>query len=1066
MALNKVIHPLVVDGGINTKTDEKLVNAGENLVVENVSYNKIGTIEKRNGSTKLTEIVEEVLIGSPLTTTNINPQFLIEHNQELLMGGSPGESGIYSYNKVDNQWNKKDGEPLSPFVFTEDIFSSEYTVISQGSVECPSFGIRYIGLVYSDLTNFTGIVIYKQDLETNSKKVIYRSDISSTSGGYIGVRVDAIDISNSGLTEPFLYVTYTNSVTAGAYYELNTLGFSNEAYIFTRKVTTNRTVVPYFDSGIIGSEVFIIWHESNVGNPHKVIGVGYVGLSGGLYAGNKNISTEYNDAIGALSFAYDSVNAKILICIGTTAGHPAAGNDNVVSLYVLDINLNIISTAVAYLQYGSNGEVFDVLKIISTTNKETPTLQNDVIFAVAVTYGYSFDNSANVSEYKTDRTISYNVFYDKTTKDVIAATAIYDPTFYGSITSKFWRIPGSDDVYFIAQSTIVPNFSYFIVRYSLSLYPQFPVLFPAFTNLGSFAIDAATFDRTVTAREITRSFELPQVTISADGNYYYPSLIQNRTLAISGSLSYNNLLPLSVLSLKRIEFNSEYNGINARLGGNTYIAGASVKEYDGEKLMEQGFYQFPEFYLSYTVNVLFPNEAGDYLYCAVFEYTDANGQIHRSAPSPSKKINLPNNNGHRTIKIASPFQYIQGAKKLSSEGFYSVVLYRTIAGGDIFYRVTPTTGLTNIFYSKYVSFDDDVLNADLEKAEPLYTNGGVLINQTISPLKYVITANNRIFGLSSEDDNLLYYSQEHISGEPVNFSNELSMRLDSGVLNRSGVSKTLGCLDSKIVIFKDQSIIYFSGNGPNQTGAQNDYSEPKIISSDVGIADIKSMVTIPDGIMFKSNKGIYLLDRSLNLSYIGFPVEAYNSEKINGCSNIVDEHKVLFSTSSRTLVYDYLSKKWSTWTWAVSFMSTYNKLPVYIKSKKVYQQDKTLYKDDTSFQSMKIVTPWIKLSGIQNYQRIYKVMILGKFKSAHTLTVKIYHDYDDTLIETHNISPNILDKIYQYDLSPTVQKGQSFKIEIYDNVSTGTGEGFSLSNLSLVLGQKKGANKTPDSQKY
>lgn len=1064
MSLNKIIHPLIVDGGINTKIDEKLVSAGENLVVENASYNTIGNLEKRNGFEKLTENVEEVLVGVPLTTTDINPQFLIEHNNELLMGGSAGESGIYSLSDKENKWLKKEGQPLSPFVFTEDDFSSRYSVTNPQSVECPNYGVRYTGFIYSDATLFNGIVIYKQDLVTNSKKIIFQSNVSASSSVYQGFRLDVIDTSIGGLTEPFLFITIIEGITVGATYRLQTWGYSDENYVFVSTLTSGRTTVPYFDSCLVGDDLCVMWHESSVVNPHKVISIEIV-TQLGVHAGfNYTMGTAYNSSIGALSVCYDPVNSLILMLIGTNVGHPAAGNDNVVSVYMA----NSIGTYLAgpsYLTYGSNGDVFDVLKIISTTINETPILDDDVTFSVAITYSYSFDNSGNTSEYTTDETKTYNVFYTKSTQTLFGGDAIDYPTFYGSIASKFWRISGNDDAYFIGQSTITNNMSYFILRYSLSNFPTFPTLNPDISNLGSFAINKATFDKTLARVELARNYELPIVSLSNDGNYYYPSAIINRTLAIAGATTVASYLPVSILSLKRIEFESEYNGISAKLGENTYIAGASVKEYDGEKLMEQGFYQFPEFFLSAEAPPIPTNDYdGTYSYRAIFEYIDSNGQIHRSAPTPQKSIVIAGK--LRYVTISNPFRYIKGSKILDSQEFYAVILYRTTDGGTSYYRLTNPSGLTNVFYAPYIKFEDVTSDADIQRSEPLYTNGDVLENETVAPLKYLIAANNRIFGLSSEDENLLAYSQEHKSGEAVNFSNALTMRLDGGVLNRSGISMALACLDSKIVILKDQSIIYFYGNGPNDTGAQNDYSDPKIISSDVGLRDIKSLVTIPDGLIFKSNKGFYLLDRSLQLSYIGYPVEAYNDEKIIGTSNVVDEHKVLFMSSSRTIAYDYLSKKWSTWTITGNYLTTYKKLPIYIKNKKIYYQNKSLFKDDTNYQSLKMVTPWIKLVGVQNFQRVYKVILLGEFKSAHTLTVKFYRDYDETAVETHIISPLITDKIYQYQINPVVQKCQSMKIEIFDNINSGTGQGFVLSNITLVLGKKEGVNKLDNNNSY
>lgn len=56
------------------------------------------------------------------------------------------------------------------------------------------------------------------------------------------------------------------------------------------------------------------------------------------------------------------------------------------------------------------------------------------------------------------------------------------------------------------------------------------------------------------------------------------------------------------------------------------------------------------------------------------------------------------------------------------------------------------------------------------------------------------------------------------------------------------------------------------GNGPDATGANSDYGDPTLITSDVGCINDNSVVIMPQGLMFQSAKGIYLLDQSLKLN--------------------------------------------------------------------------------------------------------------------------------------------------------------------------------------------------------
>lgn len=115
-------------------------------------------------------------------------------------------------------------------------------------------------------------------------------------------------------------------------------------------------------------------------------------------------------------------------------------------------------------------------------------------------------------------------------------------------------------------------------------------------------------------------------------------------------------------------------------------------------------------------------------------------------------------------------------------------------------------------------------------------------------------------------------------------------------------------MDEKLILFEDNRIFSLTGQGPTPTGDQNDFSEPSLVTSDAGCIDPRSIVLIPIGILFQSNKGIYLLSRSLETKYIGAPVEAFNNQTITSAKLLQDQNQVrLLSSDGTTLVYDYFS---------------------------------------------------------------------------------------------------------------------------------------------------------------
>jgi hypothetical protein len=171
--------------------------------------------------------------------------------------------------------------------------------------------------------------------------------------------------------------------------------------------------------------------------------------------------------------------------------------------------------------------------------------------------------------------------------------------------------------------------------------------------------------------------------------------------------------------------------------------------------------------------------------------------------------------------------------------------------------------------------------------------------------------------------------------------------------------------------------------------------------------------------------------------------------------------------SGHALVYDYLMGRWSVYLgYNGSDLIIHDNILRTLKSYLVYSQSSTDYRVMAANNPMKVITPWYKVSGIENFGRVYKGLILGKFKSVHSLIVKTYYDYDETVFETFTINPLITDKIYQYQINLSRQKCQSIKFEIYDNSTAGTYEGLELTDMSLIVGKKKGLNKINDSKAY
>jgi hypothetical protein len=226
----------------------------------------------------------------------------------------------------------------------------------------------------------------------------------------------------------------------------------------------------------------------------------------------------------------------------------------------------------------------------------------------------------------------------------------------------------------------------------------------------------------------------------------------------------------------------------------------------------------------------------------------------------------------------------------------------------------------------------------------------------------------------------------------------------------------------------------------------------------------------------------------LNVTYIGSDVQGFNDLTVMSGDLVQDETEVRFLTSDGvTLSYDYLHKAWSTFTNhqgidADIWQGTYTYLRL---DGKVYKQS-TGFKDDQSEIKLRIGTAWFKFAGIQGYQRVRRFMILGNYFSSHIARVSIGYDYEpyftdrmlfragDVINTTTWGSDDFwgdsefwgdgADAVYQFRGHMPRQKCESVRFLIED-LATGTpGEGYSINDMALEVGIKRGLNKLRSSK--
>lgn len=535
---------------------------------------------------------------------------------------------------------------------------------------------------------------------------------------------------------------------------------------------------------------------------------------------------------------------------------------------------------------------------------------------------------------------------------------------------------------------------------------------------------------------------------------YEPTTANYNFIAIEKNTDSNGYI------LYAYNISYDHKPVFAELANTLHITGGFLYAFDGANLCEHGFLVNPTQCTAADTGAGSVG-AGTYYYQFTYEWVDAYGQLHISAPSTeSAALTVA---ASRAITLTIPCLNLTNRLDYGGNKVY-IGVYRS-SDGTIFYknRYTGVNGaIVNNQFAATVTYVDSYSFATAYQGQPLlYTVGGEVENVDPGAVKYVATYNQRLIAIPSEAPSTWWYSKEITvgslgnAGSPVYFSDSFISVVDE----RSGGINGVLQLDDKIVFFKRNNVFALSGNGPAPDGSGNDFNPPQVIATDTGCIEGQSLVLGPSGIMFKSAKGIYLIDRSLSVSYIGAPVEAYNSVEVVSADLIYNLNQFRFGLSTGVaLVYNYLFDQWSVFTnHAIVQACIYQNKYTFVKSSAVCWQENSGYYDDTDSIIMKLTTSWLSFAELQGFQRVYKLMLLGEYKSSHQLQVKVYYDFVDTATQTTSIGV-FNTPPYMYRLFLSRQKCTSIKFTIEDTGVAVT-ESLEISAMAFEVGVKRGLNK-------
>jgi hypothetical protein len=366
----------------------------------------------------------------------------------------------------------------------------------------------------------------------------------------------------------------------------------------------------------------------------------------------------------------------------------------------------------------------------------------------------------------------------------------------------------------------------------------------------------------------------------------------------------------------------------------------------------------------------------------------------------------------------------------------------------------------------------------------LYTTGGVIENDPPPAFVDIHTGNGRMWGIPSDNRSSLWYSKKLGVGKPPEWSAAFSLAMPRSEDTLTAISS----MDEKVVVFSKNDVFIIAGDGPNNLGRGGGFVGPRKVASDVGCVNKSSVVTGPFGVMFQSERGIYVLTRSLETQYIGSRVEDQitSDTDISAAVLIEDRNQVRFSlnkinqTQLKTLCYDYLHQVWTLHESASSVVKNTisaafinGKHTVLGADNYISRDADSSYFDGSAGAQTPIVstftTAWVKLAGLQGYKRVRRVFLLGQHLGGK-VSVSAQYNYNEGVSTTKSWTDAEITALstdpMQLGIHIPRQKCESIRF-IYSDEDAGqpAASGDVVSSISIQFGAKNGMFKMSEGSK-
>lgn len=1050
MALQKQLVHLNLTGGLQKKDDQFTVIPSKLTVADNVEFDDASTVVRRGGQAKHALTTSRSPAAGRARRVFAHKNAMVIENDNGLHKVAPafGAEPLLppsTFGMISPQVLPRAGMTTQR-VNAIDFKTLSTTPFTEGSVDCAVLGDLTCFVSETKDSSGYGLQGIRVEIIDNASGVHVYSNVISGGAATHLVKPRVI----SSTTQNKFYVYYAEFAPGSNSYTVKVVLISSTLTVGSANVVTTAATAGVVESTLADSCLYDVAMSANQG----VIGV----------------VTLLDNAAFTLQF-------KLIIA---TTGHTATATSTTAAS-ALPLSLTALTThdGTTYRAHAFYSIGTAVLKAANMTVSAVVTGETTVGTAATGLAGRvaAYENSQTQILLAWDSTVAVGSAGAKTSQLRVSSFTNTYATLQECASFNSWVVGGriatvnsrlylpmllSSSRY---QSTVyVVDFSSIILNLPGVVVTGAPPHVVARIDYGEAATSGAFWSRVLRVPAMcvrSNTLVLPYIKYETD----------LRLAALS------NDTPI-VLSCAYIDFDSQLT--HEEINGLTVLAGACPYIYDGTDYVEEGFHHAPEV-LSTTVvvgttgsyDLPQPAVTGTQTVCFTYGWQDGQGNWHESGPSNEMPITTTNANYSFNATFLLPPTQKTNVKLL---------MYRT--------QVSSTDTSLYLDTDKYGA--TTTTDAFLIQGEQLYTTGGVLPNTPAPACRHISTFQKRLVLSGCGDGSVVHWSKQSFPGFGVEFSSGDPTHQTVVPTDRGRVVGTRE-LDDKLVVLCEHGIGIIYGTGPAATGTQGQYSDFTTTITEVGASwdSPKSIVRGPEGVWFRSPFGLRLASRGGGLALLqdgkqaGAEVDSLVSGNVVAVTGGAKQQIRFYQSSGTCLVWDYQWRQWTRFTGMANIDALYANgryyhLSNYETSNPLlrYTQDTTMMDTDDANAtnaafSATIETPWLSFAGIQGYQRLYRLILLGQNTDAAVTTqnfdISVTYDFIATAPENASVTttPQAGGTV-QLNHHFAKQKCQSAKISVSFRPSSTTAvDGrFRLTDLTLQVGVKSGTFKQSSSSRF